>query len=425
MDARHDGITVGKDDRGVYFMIEFSPGKAEKVYADEFFEDCIENGERMDVRIASHSKPRQRPAAFFDSIDPSDLGRIRKELDLREDYNPVRDDLNSYRYLASVFKDKPPRLEFTASSVADHVAWAKDVKETVATITGYKQLAAERVPLDVEDGPSSSYKHVVLKKYYITTATHLRLPVILAHPEKMDAPAPGIICLHGHNKGKINTIGMLESASNSYYGIELAMRGYVTLSLDQWGWGERKGVNAKHEDNPEAIFSLSALLLGRTAVGIRCWDVTRGIDFLQQLDIVAPRFGVIGQSGGGTTAAFSSVLDERIDAAIVSGYFCSWFASIFAMHHCPCNHVPGIMQHLELGDMMAARAPKPTFVVSGDSDGIFPQQGVQDAYEKVKRAYDLYGKPGNLGIDVILRTGHVFRGDLAYPWLDKVLGRGS
>ena len=76
---------------------------------------------------------------------------------------------------------------------------------------------------------------------------------------------------------------------------------------------------------------------------------------------------------------------------------------------------------MDFGDMMAARAPKPIFVVAGDNDPIFPLKGVKLAYKKVKEAYELYGKADNLGIDIIPKTGHVFRGDYAYPWLDKML----
>ncbi len=71
--------------------------------------------------------------------------------------------------------------------------------------------------------------------------------------------------------------------------------------------------------------------------------------------------------------------------------------------------------------MVASRAPKPTFIIAGEKDPIFPIEGVREAYEKLKQAYKLYGKEENLAIDIIPDTGHVFRGDYAYPWFDKHL----
>ncbi len=214
---------------------------------------------------------------------------------------------------------------------------------------------------------------------------------------------------------------MYHSKSGSYYGLDLAKRGFVTLSLDQWGWGEREGKRKKTLSQPEQHYALVALLLGKTAIGIRTVDVSKSIDVLESLDFVEKKFGVIGQSGGGTTSAFSSAIDDRIDVAVISGYFCELYESIFSLNHCACNYVPGILKYMDIPDIVALRAPKPTFIVSGDRDDIFPQEGVQSAYKKLKRVYDLFGKPENLDIDVIKGAGHVFRGDYCYPFLEKHL----
>ncbi|MHA1846581.1 MAG: alpha/beta hydrolase family protein, partial [Promethearchaeota archaeon] len=354
----------------------------------------------------------------YDDIDPEARKRIKEALDIKEHHGILRDDLNSFNNLLYILNKSPPSMAWHAKNIKEHEDWAKKVKEKVKELVSYEN---ERVDLEVEEGPETNYKNIKLKKYYFNSAPGMKVAAVLAHPIKMDEPRPGIICVHGHNKGKINTLGLAESSSNSYYGIELAMKGYVTLSLDQWGWGERRGQAQRAFKNSESAYSLSALLLGKTAIGFRCWDVTRSIDFLKTLDLVNDKFGVIGQSGGGTTAAFSSVLDDRIDAAVVSGYFCSWDKSIFSLNHCSCNFVPGIMRYINMADLMGARAPKPTFIVSGEKDRIFPQDGVQDAYGKLKKIYNFLNAPDNLQIDVIKDTGHVFRGKFAYPWLDKVL----
>lgn len=423
MDLKHENTKVCKDDKGVYFLLRFG-NELEKVYVNEFFEDLVESNEEFNLSISSPVRERARPPAFFESCDPIDRERICKELDLRPIYSPVRKDLNNYNYLLNILKQNPFKLgykEAKISSIEDHKKWANQVKSKLKELLHYDLDSERSTSLSIEEGPQSEYKTIVMKKYYVQTAPYLKMPVILSHPKKIESPMPGIICLHGHNKGKINTIGMLESSSNSYYGIDLALRGYVTLSIDQWGWGERRGEKSAASELSEADLSLSALLLGLTPIGIRSSEVSRGIDFLKTFDFVSNRFGVIGQSGGGTTAAFSSVLDDRIDAAVISGYFCTMIESIFSLHHCPCNYIPHILEYFDLPDIMAARAPKPTFIVSGEKDGIFPQKGVQDAYSQLKHVYGLYNQIENLGIDVIKNTGHVFRGDKAYPWLDKQL----
>ncbi|MBD3352977.1 MAG: hypothetical protein GF364_15955 [Candidatus Lokiarchaeota archaeon] len=423
MYSRHEGIKVGKDENGIFFVIQFTPDFTDKVYMNEFFEDCIESETEIDLKIEPHTKPRRRSEAFYDRLDPKERERIKKDLDLRSFYSPVRDDLNVYNYLMNVYKNNPPSMQYNAKSIMEHKEWANRLVKKVKELVGYP---LEDVPMQVEEGPETEFKNLVLKKYYITTAKYLKVPAILARPKKIDKKLPGIICVHGHNKGKINTVGMEESSSNSYYGMDLALRGnYVTLSLDQWGWGERRGQNIKLEDKPEEVFAKSALLLGFTAIGIRSWEVTKSIDFLEQFDFVDNKFGVIGQSGGGTTAAFSSVLEPRINATVISGYFCSWLQSIFAMNHCSCNFIPGILKYADLPDIIATRAPKPTFIVAGEYDPIFPKKGVLSGYELLKEVYSLYSKQENLDIDIVPNVGHVFRGTYAYPWLDKVFGLNS
>lgn len=418
MNVTHEDVKVGQDDDGVYFKIQFAPNFVDKVYLDEFFEEAIAEEIPLDVTVQEHNKVRKRPKAFYEECSEEERNRVRQELDLRPRYSPVRDDLNSYKYLESLYNSMERPLSFRASSIEEHKQWSVRLIEKLKKLIGYD---FKDVPLEIEKGPETEFEDLLLTKYYFKTAPHLKTVGILARPKNISEPKPGIIAVHGHNKGKINTIGMEMSSSNSYYGIDLARRGYVTLSLDQWGWGETRGHNRKVEAAPEKAFALSALLLGKTAIAIRCWNVSRSIDFLKRFDFVSDKFGIIGQSGGGTTAAFSSVLDLRLKATVISGYFCTWFDSIFAMNHCPCNFVPNMMKYAELPDVIATRAPKPTFIVAGDSDPIFPRYGVKKAYRTLEKAFSLYEKTDNLGIDIIPDTGHVFRGKHAYPWLDHVL----
>ena len=47
---------------------------------------------------------------------------------------------------------------------------------------------------------------------------------------------------------------------------------------------------------------MDAFLLGMTPVGLRCWDASRLLDFLEtQGPVDRGRIGVAGLSGGGTT----------------------------------------------------------------------------------------------------------------------------
>ena len=57
-------------------------------------------------------------------------------------------------------------------------------------------------------------------------------------------------------------------------------------------------------------------------VGLRAWDASRLIDFLETQELVdASRIGVAGLSGGGTVGLFFAALEDRVRLAMIAGYF--------------------------------------------------------------------------------------------------------
>lgn len=121
---------------------------------------------------------------------------------------------------------------------------------------------------------------------------------------------------------------------------------------------------------------MNALLVGRTMIGERCWDVSRAIDLaLTYAAIDGQRILCTGNSGGGTTTYYAACMDDRIQVAMPSCAVCSFADSIAAMFHCQCNFIPGIAKYMDMGDMAAAIAPRKLIVINGKEDPIFPKQG--------------------------------------------------
>src|SRR5207237_10807232 len=104
-----------------------------------------------------------------------------------------------------------------------------------------------------------------------------------------------------------------------------------------------------------------ALLLGETMIGWRAYDVMRTIDWIAtRPELDAKRVGCMGISGGGTCTLFSTALDSRIRAAMVSGYLNTFRDSIMSLSHCIDNYVPGILNWAEMYDVagfIAAAVP--------------------------------------------------------------------
>ena len=74
---------------------------------------------------------------------------------------------------------------------------------------------------------------------------------------------------------------------------------------------------------------MDAFLLGITPVGLRCWDASRLLDFLETQELVdRTRIGVAGLSGGGTTGLFFTALEARVQLAMIGGYYRTFRDSI-------------------------------------------------------------------------------------------------
>lgn len=165
---------------------------------------------------------------------------------------------------------------------------------------------------------------------------------------------------------------------------------------------------------------MHALLLGRTLLGERVFDVDRGIDYLLQRGDADPaRIGVMGNSGGGTVTLFAAALLPRIAAAMPSCYFCTFRDSLLAIYHCADNYVPGLFPIADMSDLLGLFAPKPVVVVAGRRDPIFPFPATQRAFRDLQKIYRAAGAGGHCRL-VVGPGGHRFYADLAWPAFERL-----
>jgi hypothetical protein len=166
-----------------------------------------------------------------------------------------------------------------------------------------------------------------------------------------------------------------------------------------------------------------SLLLGRTMIGERAWDVSRAIDALAtfpELDL--SRICCMGNSGGGTLTYFAACLDQRIRLAMPSCAVCTFRGSIAAIDHCVCNYVPGILRYVEMPDLAGLIAPRPLIVVTGRRDTIFPLPAVQSAFATIQQIYTAAGAADRCRL-IIGDEGHRFYAADAWPVFQEMLGR--
>jgi poly(3-hydroxybutyrate) depolymerase len=207
--------------------------------------------------------------------------------------------------------------------------------------------------------------------------------------------------------------------------VQAVREGYLVISPTTRGFGETRTQQDQQEGKLSSCRTqlLHGLLVGRTPIGERVWDIACLIDWaLANLAVDGQRIAITGNSGGGTTSVFAAACEERIAAALPGSYFCTFAGSIGSIYHCDCNYVPGILNLGEMYDVAGLIAPRPFCAIAGVEDPIFPISAVRLAYAKLQQVYEAAGKPDNCRL-YEGNGGHRYYKEGAWPWLRGVFAQ--
>lgn len=110
-------------------------------------------------------------------------------------------------------------------------------------------------------------------------------------------------------------------------GLLLAKQGFVTLSIDLVGDGDRIEPGQRPLDTrqfykryPDPLAADAWSIIGKCV-----WDVMRSVDYLQSLPYVNPKgIGCTGWSYGGHVTLFAAAFDQRLAAAVPNGGVLDW-----------------------------------------------------------------------------------------------------
>ncbi|MHA1147412.1 MAG: alpha/beta hydrolase family protein [Promethearchaeota archaeon] len=304
----------------------------------------------------------------------------------------------------------------------------KEWKKQIFSLIREKIKVLDPLPLNeqnIEVHGEVEAEGIKFIKLSLSIVPGLRMPAILCVPSNITHKTPAVICIHGHGQSVNTTVGFKRSKSKEYFGYELAKLGLITVSVDWIGSGEREDFKNKFIFfyKNEGHLSNWVRFLGLDMQGLRITEVKGLINYLEtREEIDSGKIGIIGHSGGGTLALFSSFFDERIKLCATSGYFGTWEHSILAMYHCGCNYSADLRKYVELYDLYAALAPLPLVISTGKKDKIFPYQGTKIAIPIIQSAYEESKNPDNLLIQVHPKD-HKFIGDDVYPFILKTLKR--
>lgn len=251
-------------------------------------------------------------------------------------------------------------------------------------------------------------------------------------PKEQTGKLPLCATLQGHSKGAHISLGVPKypgdedtiKGGDRDFCVRAVAEGFAALAIEQRSFGQCGGtVHGPACERP----AMTALLLGRTLIGERVWDVMRVVDAIETHfgDLITMKGSVLmGNSGGGTATYYTACLEHRFDGFMPSCAVCTYHDSIVVTHHCTCNYVPGIARHFDMGDLAVMIAPKKLVVVCGKDDGIFPLHGVKETFGIIEGLYAASDAPKNCAL-VIGHEGHRFYADAAWPVMKGLLTDGE
>jgi len=317
-----------------------------------------------------------------------------------------------------------PALRYTGQE--DFSAWQKKCTDQLEKLLGMHTFSSCDPDLTVtEDVVENGMRRI---HFLVQTELGYYCHCDFLLPALAEKPLPLCVCLQGHSKGAHISLGIAKYPGDAEtivegdrdFAIRAVREGFCALAIEQRAFGQNGGT----EDGPACIRpSVTALLLGRTTIGERVWDVSRVLDAVEEkfADIASMEGSVcMGNSGGGTATYYTACLEHRFAAYMPSCAVCTFKDSIVAVPHCSCNYVPGILQYFDMGDLAAMIAPKKLVVVCGKDDPIFPVYGVEESYQQMRACYAAAGVPDNCAL-VIGDGEHRFYADASWPVMKKML----
>ena len=140
---------------------------------------------------------------------------------------------------------------------------------------------------------------------------------MLLIPHKRKTRAPGLLYIHWHagmyDLGKEQLLTGVEA--QPAYAPVCVEKGFVTLAIDSWCFGERKHDSNGGEGEQNA-FKLM-LWKGQVLYGMMMFDEFRALDYLaNRPEVDSKRLGAMGMSMGATKAWWLAALDPRVSACM-------------------------------------------------------------------------------------------------------------
>lgn len=294
----------------------------------------------------------------------------------------------------------------------DFGKWREQAREKLLECI---QPASPVAPYDMKVIATEKRKGYEAQKIVFNVSEYSRVPAYLLVPEGK-GPFPAVLLLHDH--GAHFTIGkekmvrpfgvseiVMKDADNwavgcydgQYVGDYLAENGYVVLALDALFWGERGRKEYARYGSQQAL-SANLLQMGMSWGGLIAWDDIRSAEFLASLPQVdKEKVATMGFSMGAHRAWMTMAATDAVKA----GAAVCWMNTTDSLMTMTNNQnkggsayamlVPNIRRYMDYPHVASIACPKPMLFTNGKKDKLFPVEGVEAAYDTMRKVWDSQG----------------------------------
>jgi len=304
----------------------------------------------------------------------------------------------------------------------DSLSWQRErilLKQQIERASGLKHFS--KLPLELKETGRVKESTYIIKNIRFQTRPGIYATANLYIPHGK-GPFPGVIVTHGHWPDARRS-ALFQSVAQV-----LAKSGYVAMTIDAWGTGERC-TQPEVQEYHGANLGASLLNVGQSLLGMQLTDNIRAVDLLCSLaEVDATRIGATGASGGGNQTMWLAAMDERVKAA-VPVVSVGTFQSYIMNSNCVCELLPQGLTFTEEAAVLGLIAPRALKIFSANQDtnpAFFPTEMLK-SFDRAQAFFAMEGAEDKLSYERF-DTGHgywpVMR-DALLGWFDfQLKGQG-
>ncbi|MDH3702027.1 MAG: alpha/beta hydrolase family protein [Alphaproteobacteria bacterium] len=317
----------------------------------------------------------------------------------------------------------PRLLAWTRAGIDDPLEWQAAVRLRLAEISGYGLFGGPPGMLHCRDHDAADRGGLHQRSIFIRVRDGRDIPVRLVWSAGSASPEawPVALCLQGDGRDMATSwVGAAghdgaDAAAEIDFARQAARRGYLAVCVELPGAGLRQG---RSND------AVAKLAVGGSMLGDAASDVASVVNWLTQGDCGFPidldRIAVIGHGSGAAVAVLTAAMDARCSAVVAAGGIGPHRATV-GRQELPLPYVvPGLLQWMDMEDVVALCAPRPVLILSAEDDPLWPASGGRHIVSHAGAVYERLGATQAIAAKA-LAAGQCFDENQAWDWLAAVL----